>query len=120
MQAWHKSWPNPFSKCFVYLDSDLLKDVLLQSGEVGATYISLRLHLDEDVLQSRALRPLGTSMQKPSMLDYQLSPGSFTLPSKTLTGEGGCETLLPGTLATHQFQFYEVLHCSGSAILSLV
>jgi hypothetical protein len=95
-------WVFPF--CDPILKTDCLKD-----GDVATDFVVLRLELNETDLSERIFdRPMA-SMQNPNILDWRMSPGSFSLSSSLLVGEDGCETLLPANLATQQFRFRQVV-----------
>jgi hypothetical protein len=49
------------------------------------------------------------SMQKPSLVDWYFSPGSFATKPEFLVGEDGCEQLMPAQLALSQFNFRQVV-----------
>jgi hypothetical protein len=95
-------WVFPF--CDPIMKVDCLKD-----GDVATDFVVLRLELNETDLSERVFdRPMA-SLQNPNILDWRMSPGSFSLSSSLLVGEDGCETLLPANLATQQFRFRQVV-----------
>lgn len=99
-------WVLPFA------DPLLIVDALVQ-GDIGPDVVALRLELDERRLQGRVLgRPMA-AMQNPGILDWRMSPGSFSLNGSLLVGEDGCETLLPSNLATQRFRFAQVARVAG-------
>lgn len=49
------------------------------------------------------------SMQKPSLVDWYFSPGSFAAHPSFLVGADGCENLLPAQLALQEFNFKQVV-----------
>ncbi len=49
------------------------------------------------------------SMQKPSLVDWYFSPGSFAAHPDFLVGADGCENLLPAQLALQEFNFRQVV-----------
>lgn len=49
------------------------------------------------------------SMQKPSLVDWYFSPGSFATHPSFLVGADGCETLLPAQLALQEFNFRQIV-----------
>jgi hypothetical protein len=49
------------------------------------------------------------SVQCPDLCDYELSPYSFVMPSKTHLGNGCCETLAPSSLPVQEHGFYRVI-----------
>jgi hypothetical protein len=97
---------------FPFADPTLAIDAL-GSGELGPQFIVLRMELDASQLAGREMdRPM-VAMQNPNILDWRLSPGSFTLSGSVLVGEDGCETLLPSNLSTQQFRFRQVARRTG-------
>ncbi|MEV6325157.1 hypothetical protein AB0M45_28840 [Nocardia sp. NPDC051787] len=53
-----------------------------------------------------------SSMQNPSLTDWQLSPSSFATDPNQLIGEIGCENRYPATLSLHQFVTRQVVRLS--------
>ncbi|HEU5381204.1 MAG TPA: hypothetical protein VFV38_37745 [Ktedonobacteraceae bacterium] len=49
------------------------------------------------------------SMQRPSLIDWYFSPGSFAAHPSFLIGADGCENLLPAQLALQEFTFRQVV-----------
>lgn len=49
------------------------------------------------------------SVQCPDLCDYELSPYSFVMPPRILSGKGCCETLAPSTLPVQEHGFYRVV-----------
>jgi hypothetical protein len=94
-------WVFPFADPYLFVDA-------LREGDIGPQFISLRIELDEGRLYGRHLdRPM-VSMQNPSILDWHLSPGSFSLSGVVLVGQDNCELLVPSNLSTQQFRFRQV------------
>lgn len=52
------------------------------------------------------------ALQKPSLVDWRLSPTSFAASPKALVGEHGCEELVPSNLALHEFVLRQVVRLS--------
>ena len=77
-----------------FVDMTLAIDALVQ-GDVSPNFITLRVDLSSADLENRTRDRAGAAMQTPSILDWRLSPSSFTMSSATILGEDGCETLLP-------------------------
>lgn len=104
-------WVLPFADALLIVDA-------LRNGDIGPHVIALRLEFDERRLDGRLLdRPMA-SMQNPNILDWRMSPGSFTLAGALLVGEDGCETLLPSNLSTQQFRFRQVARVAGRILES--
>ena len=93
---------------FPFADSLLVTDALA-NGDVGPDHIVLRLEFDVNTMSPRIYGSPMTSMQSPSILDWRLSPTSFSLSSALLIGQDGCETLLPANLATQLVRFRQVV-----------
>ena len=49
-----------------------------------------------------------TSMQNPSLIDWYLSPSSFSVNPSYFIGQDGCENLFPANFATSEFRFFQV------------
>jgi hypothetical protein len=99
--AVRKLWLFPFADPLLALDA-------LQAGDIGPNYIVVRLELDANQLAARKMEQPAVAMQNPNILDWRLSPGSFTLSGMVLVGQDGCESLLPANLATQVFRFRQV------------
>jgi hypothetical protein len=99
-------WVFPFADPLLRLDA-------LQLGDLGPQIIALRIELDEVRLAGREMDGPMVSLQNPSILDWRLAPGSFTLSGAVLVGEDGCEAFLPANLSTQQFRFRQVARRSS-------
>ena len=103
-------WVLPFA------DPVLIVDALAEA-DVGPSYLTLRLELDERRLENRIFNSSAAmpSMQNPGILDYKMSPGSFSLASAVVFGgEGSCEALMPSNLSTQAFRFQQVARIPGA------
>ncbi|MDR6786386.1 hypothetical protein [Pedobacter africanus] len=49
------------------------------------------------------------SMQKPDLIDWYLSPSSFSVNPRYLIGEDGCERMFPANFATSEFRFFQIV-----------
>ncbi|MFC4256647.1 hypothetical protein GRI97_18215 [Altererythrobacter xixiisoli] len=78
---------------------------VLQLGDIAPDYIVARVDIEPGFLDGRDVSRPGTGLQTPSILDWRLSPGSFSLSGSLLIGEDGCETLLPGNLSSRLYRF---------------
>ena len=85
-------------------DPWLAYDVLAR-GDIAPDYIVARVDIDAGMLEGRNTDFAGTSLQTPSILDWRLSPSSFSLSGTLLIGEDGCETMLPGNLSSRLYRF---------------
>jgi hypothetical protein len=54
------------------------------------------------------------SLQRPSLSDWRLSPGSFAVSPAALIGEDHCEHLFPASLAIQEFRFRQVVRISDN------
>jgi hypothetical protein len=101
-----KLWVFPFADPALMIDA-------LEKGDIGPQFIALRISLNAAQLAQRQMdRPM-VAMQNPNILDWRLSPESFTLSGSVLVGEDGCETLLPSNLSAQLFRFREVARRTG-------
>ena len=87
----------------------------ITEGDHGPNFISVRMDLDDFMLAGRAEWPPMPAMQTPGILDWRLSPGSFSMSGALLIGEDGCETLLPGNLATRLIRFRQIIRTATKA-----
>ena len=90
-----------------FLDSFLMVNAL-SVGEISPSFVAYRCELTETDLEGRIKDQAGASMQNANILDWRLSPGSFTMSAGGIIGDDGCETLLPTNLAAQQFRFRQV------------
>lgn len=106
-------WVLPFG------DLALCSDAIA-NGDIGPDFLTLRLHLDQQRLSTRELyENTMPSMQSPGILDYRMSPGSFTVSPSMLVGtEASCASLLPSNLATQAFRFFQVARIPGKPFTS--
>ena len=81
----------------------------LAEGDLGPNFLCLRMDLDATMLEDRGEWPPMPAMQTPGILDWRLSPGSFSTLGALLIGEDGCETLLPSNLATRLIRFTQII-----------
>jgi hypothetical protein len=81
----------------------------LSEGDLGPNFICVRMDLDATMLEDRGEWPPMPAIQTPGILDWRLSPGSFSTLGALLIGENGCETLLPSNLATRLIRFSQVI-----------
>jgi uncharacterized membrane protein YgcG len=81
----------------------------LEQARLTKEAIFAKLEIDRPVfdLDLKALNL--PSMQKPSLVDWYFSPGSFAAKPEFLVGQDGCEQLMPSQLALQQFNFRYVV-----------
>lgn len=101
-----------------FMDRNYVFDAL-NEGVVGPNFVSLQLELDDIMLEDRAVWPPMPAMQTPSILDWRLSPGSFSMVGALLIGEDGCETLLPSNLATRLVKFRQLVTTDSSTVVAV-
>jgi hypothetical protein len=99
---------------YPYKDRTIVFDAM-QEGIRAPHYLVLQMDLDEVILADRGVWPPMPSMQTPNILDWRLSPGSFSMSGALLIGEDGCETLLPGNLATRMVRFNQIVKTDTSS-----
>ena len=54
-------------------------------------------------------------MQKPSLIDWYFSPGSFAAHPEFLVGDDGCERLFPAQIALQEFNIRQVVRIVGQS-----
>ena len=101
-----------------YKDPNLAFDALVE-GDRAARFITLRMDLDAAMTAGRATWPPMPAMQTPGILDWRLSPGSFSMSGALLIGEDGCETMLPANLATRLIRFRQLVRTQAVATAAL-
>ncbi len=89
-----------------YKDPTIAFDAM-KEGERGPNFICLRMDLDETMLVDRATWPPMPAMQKPNVLDCQLSPGSFSMSGALLTGR--LRDAAARNLATQLIRFQQIV-----------
>ena len=99
-----------------FKDPTLVFDALTV-GDRAHNFICLRMDIDDAMLANRAEWPSMPAMQSPGILDWRLSPGSFSMSGALLVGENGCETLLPANLATRLIRFRQIVRTAKRADL---
>jgi hypothetical protein len=95
-----------------FKDPALAFDAIIE-GDLGANRICLRMDIDFAMLNGRAEWPPMPAMQSPGIIDWRLSPGSFSMAGALLIGEDGCETLLPSNLASRLIRFQQIVRTPG-------
>jgi hypothetical protein len=103
---------------FPFADALLVSDAL-PKADIGPTFLTLRLEIDAQVLDGKGMDAFVSmpAMQSPSILDYKMSPGSFSLPpTVTIGDEGSCEALMPSNLASHLFRFNQIARAPGKVL----
>lgn len=97
-----------------FKDPAIAFDALVE-GDQAPNFVSLRMDIDGAMLAGRANWPPMPAMQTPGILDWRLSPGSFSMSGALLIGEDGCETLLPSNLATRLVRFRQIVRTTKRA-----
>jgi hypothetical protein len=95
-----------------YLDRMIAFDAL-KEGSIGPNYVTLRMEMDSVMLAKRSEYPPMVSMQTPSILDWRLSPGSFSMSGALLIGADGCEAMIPANLATQLYRLQQVVYTNS-------
>ena len=97
-----------------YKDRAIAFDALTE-GDIGPDFLCLRMDMDVVMLARREVWPPMPAMQTPSIDDWRISPGSFSMAGALLIGEDGCETLLPANLATRLVRFRQLVRTRAEA-----
>ena len=100
-----------------FKDPALAFDALLE-GDLGPNVICLRMDIDAAMLLDRPEWPPMPSMQTPGILDWRMSPGSFSMAGALLIGGDGCETLLPSNLSSRSVRFQQIVRTQSKSTLS--
>jgi hypothetical protein len=95
---------------FVYpMGKDGSRFDVLEQARLTKDAIFAKLVIDAPVFEVDLKALNLPSMQKPSLVDWYFSPGSFAAKPEFLVGEDGCEQLFPAQLALQQFSFRQVV-----------
>lgn len=96
------------------------KIAVLPRATINSESIVLRLELSAS--QSIAQMALSLpALQNPSLMDWQISPGSFAATPQTLVGADGCETLMPANLvAVETFPLRQIQRLIGTTGLQKI
>ena len=74
---------------------------------ISSKAVVARLQLDPKTIKSVMSLSL-PSIQDPSLIEWQLSPGSFASVPQDLVGSNGCESLTPANFAISQYRLVQV------------
>lgn len=81
----------------------------LDQGRITRDVVFAKLSIEQPML-NRDLKVLNLpSLQKPSLVDWYLSPGSFAANPNLLVGEDGCERIVPAQIALQEYNFRQVV-----------
>ncbi|MEG5041903.1 MULTISPECIES: hypothetical protein [unclassified Microcoleus] len=81
----------------------------LEQGRFTNEAVFAKLSIEQPTL-THDLRILNLpSMQKPGLIDWYFSPGSFAAHPEFLVGDDGCERLFPAQIALQEFNFRQVV-----------
>jgi len=81
----------------------------LEQGRFTNEAVFAKLSIEQPTL-TRDLKILNLpSMQKPSLIDWYFSPGSFAAHPEFLVGDDGCERLFPAQIALQEFNLRQVV-----------
>jgi hypothetical protein len=95
---------------FVYpMGKDGSRLDILEQARLTKNAIFAKLSIEPPVFEVDLKALNLPSMQKPSLVDWYFSPGSFASKPEFLVGEDGCEQLFPAQLALQQFNFRQVV-----------
>ncbi|MBE9036439.1 hypothetical protein [aff. Roholtiella sp. LEGE 12411] len=86
----------------------------LEQGRFTSEAVFAKLSIEQPTL-TRDLKILNLpSMQKPGLIDWYFSPGSFAAHPEFLVGDDGCERLFPAQIALQEFNLRQVVRIAGS------
>jgi hypothetical protein len=92
----------------------------LKEGDLAPNFICLRINIDAAMLAERYDWHAMPSMQTPGIIDWRLSPGSFSMSGALVIGDDGCETLLPTNLATRLVRFRQLIRTQAKSSVELI
>lgn len=76
-------------------------------GRVTADYVYGNVALTKP---AKSLKSLAYhSLQNPGLIDWYLSPSSFSINPRFMIGQDGCEQLYPANFATSEFRFFQIV-----------
>ncbi|GIJ46082.1 hypothetical protein Val02_29680 [Virgisporangium aliadipatigenens] len=81
----------------------------LEQGRFTRHAVVARLALTPPHTTAQAARLGFPALQRPDLVDWELSPVSFAVNGAAILGDGGCETLLPANVAVQEFRFYQAV-----------
>lgn len=91
----------------------------LEQGRFTSEAVFAKLSIEQPIL-TRDLKILNLpSMQKPSLIDWYFSPGSFAAHPEFLVGDDGCERLFPAQIALQEFNIRQVVRIVGQSPIPL-
>jgi len=91
----------------------------LEQGRFTSEAVFAKLSIERPTL-TRDLKILNLpSMQKPSLIDWYFSPGSFAAHPEFLVGDDGCERLFPAQIALQEFNIRQVVRIAGQPPIAL-
>lgn len=70
---------------------------------------TILLDIDKSEIQPDSPRVSLPSVQNPTISDFLKSPNSFAVNPTARLGSGGCENLIPGNFAEHEFSFRQIV-----------
>ncbi|MVZ60532.1 hypothetical protein [Sphingobacterium humi] len=79
-----------------------------EMGRISAEYVFGNSILTQDAEQKVSQVPY-QSLQKPDLIDWYLSPSSFSVNPRYMIGEDGCERIFPANFATSEFRFFQII-----------
>jgi hypothetical protein len=105
---------------FVYpMGKDGTRFDALEQGRFTDEAIFAKLSIEKPTL-TRDLKILNLpSMQKPGLVDWYFSPGSFAAHPEFLVGDDGCERLFPAQIALQEFNLRQVVRIVGEPPIQL-
>jgi hypothetical protein len=94
---------------WLYPNGDMTAGINVSAmGRVSAEYVfgqSISIQASKNRISDKSYQ----SMQKPDLIDWYLSPSSFSVNPSYLIGEDGCERMFPANFATSEFRFFQIV-----------
>ncbi len=79
-----------------------------EKRRISAEYVFGNSILTQDAERKVSQVPF-QSLQKPDLIDWYLSPSSFSVNPRYMIGEDGCERIFPANFATSEFRFFQII-----------
>ncbi len=91
------------------LGLDALRVDVLEQGRITPEFVlaKLEMNLPQHQLDLPGVRL--AALQNPGLLDWYLSPASFSAHPDALVGQDGCEHLFPGNFSLHEYMLRQVV-----------
>lgn len=87
----------------------------ISQGRFTLGAIVTRLELAKPLIPDAVLNLALPAMQRPSLDDWRISPGSFATNPGSLVGADGCESILPANVSLQEYYLYQVVRLTDVA-----